>query len=85
MNVSLSFNMFKSGGPMNIKWDSPFRYPNHALTLLYVQIDQNINEVLDIWWHAHNFTMHSPNLCLPNLNCLLQLVSLLNLFGELFF
>jgi hypothetical protein len=33
MNVSLSFNnMFKWRGPMNIKWNSPFGYPNHALT-----------------------------------------------------
>jgi hypothetical protein len=31
MNVSLSFNnMFKLRGPVNIKWNSPFEYPNHA-------------------------------------------------------
>jgi hypothetical protein len=34
MNVSLSFNnMFEWGGLVNIKWDSPFGYFNHALTL----------------------------------------------------
>jgi hypothetical protein len=33
MNVALSFNnMFKWGGPMNIKWDDLFGYPNHTLT-----------------------------------------------------
>jgi hypothetical protein len=32
MNVLLSFNdMFKWRGPWNIKWDSPFGYPNHIL------------------------------------------------------
>jgi hypothetical protein len=34
MNVSLSFNnIFKWRGLVNIKWDSPFGYLNHALTL----------------------------------------------------
>jgi len=34
MNVLLSFkNMFKWGGPLNIKWNNPFGYPNHIWTL----------------------------------------------------
>jgi len=33
MNVPLSYNnMFKWGGPLDIKRDNPFWYPNHALT-----------------------------------------------------
>jgi len=32
MNVSLSYNnMFKWGGPLDIKGDGLFWYPNHAL------------------------------------------------------
>jgi hypothetical protein len=35
MNVLLNFNnIFKWGSLMNIKWDNPFWYPNHALTHL---------------------------------------------------
>jgi hypothetical protein len=33
MNVSLNFNMFKWEGLVNIKWNNPFGYPNHALTI----------------------------------------------------
>jgi len=34
MNMSLSFNdMFKCGSPLDISWNGPFGYPNHALTL----------------------------------------------------
>jgi hypothetical protein len=39
MNVSLRFNMFKWGGLVNIKWDYPFGYPNHALTLVHFLVD----------------------------------------------
>jgi len=39
MNVLLSLNnIFKWGGLVNIKWNNPFGYSNHVLTLL---IDQN--------------------------------------------
>jgi hypothetical protein len=31
MNVSLSYNMFKWEGPLDIKGDIPFWYPNNAL------------------------------------------------------
>jgi hypothetical protein len=39
MNVLLSFNdMFKWKGPLNIKWNNPFGYPDRTWTLIVVTL-----------------------------------------------
>jgi hypothetical protein len=47
MNVSFSLNnMCKWRGQMKVKWDSPFEYPNHALTLLLNQNEINYYKLI---------------------------------------
>jgi hypothetical protein len=43
MNVLLKFNdMFKWGGPLDIKWDDPFGYLDHTWTQLWKMVKKEI-------------------------------------------
>jgi hypothetical protein len=68
MNVWLSFNMFKWGGSMNIKWGSPFGYPKHVLTLMSKiqmggkECNRKFYLSMKHWKRVPTTTWTSPNL-----------------------
>ncbi len=67
MNVLLNFNdMFKWKGPLDIKWDNPFGYPNHTWTQLWKMVKEEIKikikdakflpwEVADYWLQTKDY------------------------------